>query len=145
MNTGDLLGEIKDLHDQYHKLIFLCKEVNIEQVLESKQLEFETINLNFLLSEKLLMLSIREYPLYVEEYVRSFCKDKDKIYCLQHIEILFDKSLEVNPIRLFENISKQYCLIVHWPGEYKHNSLCYAESGHPEHFICTNFEGKVIY
>lgn len=128
----------------WHKLIFILEKNYDNYQIDKLKMSFEVLNINLLLSEKLLTISSKNYPLYVEEEVRNLLKDKKHVYIFHHIDILFDPLLRINPVRLLENISKQYQLIVVWPGDYIKEKLIYAKQGHPEHFKCEDFEGEVI-
>lgn len=143
MNIHSLKSDINELHSWYHKLIFLVdKNENLHKTIPLLD-EFEKVNVNRLLSENLVSLPKQKYPMYVEDILMQFLKDKEEIYILQHIDILFDPILQIHPIRLLENLSKTYQIIVEWPGMYVDGQLVYAEFGHPEFFICQDFEGKV--
>ncbi|WP_346208237.1 BREX-3 system P-loop-containing protein BrxF [Caldifermentibacillus hisashii] len=143
MNIHSLKSDINELHSWYHKLIFLVdKNENLHKTIPSLD-EYKKVNVNRLLSENLVSLPKQKYPMYVEDILMQFLKDKEEIYILQHIDILFDPILQIHPVRLLENLSKTYQLIVEWPGMYVDGQLVYAEFGHPEFFICQDFEGKV--
>jgi hypothetical protein len=144
MNLANLKIEIQQMQNQWHKLLFLCNGGVLTEQLLSADKNIEVLNLNLLLSEALLEKTKSKYPLYVEEIVQNLTLDGSKTYVLQHIDILFDPVLQTHPIRLLENLSKRNRLIVIWPGTYENETFKYAESGHPEYFICSNFEGKVI-
>jgi len=144
MNIHSLNSDINELHSWYHKLIFLVdKNENLHKTIPLLD-EYKKVNVNRLLSENLVSLPKQKYPMYVEDILMQFLKDKEEIYILQHIDILFDPILQIHPVRLLENLSKTYQLIVEWPGMYVDGQLVYAEFGHPEFFICQDFEGKVF-
>lgn len=144
MNLPNLKIEIQKMENRWHKLLFLCQNEVLEGQLANLDTKIEVLNLNLMLSESLINTPKNKYPLYVEEIVQNLLHDSSKIYLLQHIEMLFDPILQTHPIRLLENVSKRNKLIVIWPGAYENGILIYAENGHPEYFICSDFEGKVI-
>ncbi|PEK99500.1 BREX-3 system P-loop-containing protein BrxF [Bacillus sp. AFS017336] len=144
MNFDDLNQEISNLKYQYHKLLFLCNDNLLHNKILKENKEIQVVNVNLLLSELLLTISKKQYSLFVDEFLRKVFIDKEKIYVLDRINVLFDTSLQTNPVRLMENISKQHQLVVVWPGKYENGELIYAEQSHPEYFTCSNFEGKVI-
>jgi hypothetical protein len=103
------------------------------------------LNLNRHLSEKLQNIPKASYPLQVGEILNKWMEEYEEAsFCLGDMEILFDKQLQQHPIRLLENISKRFKLIVCWPGQYDGKSLTYAIPAHPEYFTCSDFEGIVI-
>ncbi len=128
----------------WHKLIFLCNRDGRFNTTIPIIDHFEKVNVNLILSQGLINKAENKYPLYVEEILLNTISHRNKVYLLQHIDILFDPVLQIHPIRLLENISKTYKLIVEWPGIYRDDQLSYAEYGHPEYFTCREFEGKVI-
>ncbi|MDC7724455.1 BREX-3 system P-loop-containing protein BrxF [Priestia megaterium] len=141
---SNLTVEIQQMDNWWHKLIFICnREVSLEQLV-NLNISIEVLNLNLILSEELSIIPKIKYPIYVEEIIQKRFDNRDNIYVFQHIDILFDPILQTHPIRLFENMSKQNKLIILWPGIYKDGKLIYAESGHPEHFICSEFEGEIM-
>lgn len=114
MNIHSLKSDINELHSWYHKLIFLVdKNENLHKTIPSLD-EYKKVNVNRLLSENLVSLPKQKYPMYVEDILMQFLKDKEEIYILQHIDILFDPILQIHPVRLLENLSKTYQLIVEW-------------------------------
>jgi hypothetical protein len=136
--------EIDKMGDWWHKLIFLC---NFDSPIDSwfdGNSNIEVVNLNLFLSERLLGVSKNNYPLLVEELLHERVNDKQKIYLLNYLDILFDPLLKTNPIRLLENLSKSHKIISVWPGRYIDGKLIYAESGHPEYFVSEDFEGEII-
>lgn len=139
-----LKNYIQQFHNWYHKLIFLVNRNESLNTTIPLLEQYEKLNVNRVLSENLVSLPKQRYPMYVEEILRQPLKDKENVYILQHIDILFDPVLQIHPIRLLENLSKTYPLIVEWPGRYVDGQLIYAELGHPEYFICKDFEGKIF-
>lgn len=144
MNVHSLKNEIQQMGKWWHKLIFLCDRNNQFNSNIPITDSFEKINVNLVLSQELIHISKKNYPLYVEDILQKVIIDTNQTYLLQHIDILFDPVLQVHPVRLLENISKNYKLIVEWPGKYEDDRLVYAEYGHPEYFTCDEFEGKVF-
>ena len=54
---------------------------------------------------------------------------------LDGLEILFDRSLAVDPIRLLEACSRDKTILACWPGSINHAGLSYAIPSHPEYRI----------
>lgn len=143
MNIHSLKNDIEQIGSWYHKLIFLVnRHENLHTTLPFLD-KYEKVNVNRILSEDLVTVPKQQYPLYIDEFLSRNFRDKERIYLLHNIDILFDPVLQIHPIRLLENLSKTYPLIVEWPGRYVDGQLIYAEFGHPEYFICQDFEGKV--
>ncbi|WP_139368265.1 BREX-3 system P-loop-containing protein BrxF [Evansella clarkii] len=144
LNINSLNKNIKEMRKWYHKLIYLAGTDSSFSASIPILDEMEKINVNSVISESLISIPKHKYPMFMEDILRNAFADEEKIYILQHIDILFDPQLKINPVRLLENLSKSYRLLVDWPGRYIDGQLIYAEYGHPEYFVSSDFEG-VIY
>jgi chromosomal replication initiation ATPase DnaA len=51
---------------------------------------------------------------------------------IDNIELLFDKSLMLDPLDLLKRLARTRRVVVVWPGEWRNGRLTYAEVGHPE-------------
>jgi len=143
--SRDLEVALLDIRSKRHKLIFICSNNNYFNTSDAEQILSKTsINLNLLISEKLMNIPIARYPLEVNSFVQEIIRNENKLVCFNHIDILFSPKLKINPVKLFENISKHIKVIVYWPGTYKNETLYYAKPGHPEYFRCKELEGIVL-
>ena len=52
---------------------------------------------------------------------------------LDNIELLFDRTLQLNPLDLLKRHAHARRVIAVWPGELGEHRLSYAATGHPEH------------
>lgn len=87
------------------------------------------------LSRSLLDRSLRDRPMVLADYISTLLASHSEIgVVLDHIEILFDPALHVDPLRLFQIHARSRLVIVSWPGRYEHNRLIYAEPGCPEYY-----------
>ncbi|HPZ10131.1 MAG TPA: BREX-3 system P-loop-containing protein BrxF [Candidatus Eremiobacteraeota bacterium] len=116
----------------YNRLVFtLFPEVNTGEVIKKLHgLSVPSINLSFELSKALLDLSVRDRIYYLQEKLQEIISSRgeDKLF-LYHIEILFEPSLESNPMSLLEKFSRMKTLLVQWPGEYDGQFLMYGTDG----------------
>lgn len=140
-----LQKEINELQRSYHKLLIICNG-NSDALSDCMtSLGIPTINLNLELSKALLKVPSshrsRRAGEIVAEIIRV-CKS-GKIY-FNHIELLFHPTLQLDPIRLFLNLSRNKVLIISWSGKFKNGVLTYAEFGHPEYREYKDIEAKVI-
>lgn len=134
--------DLQEMENWYYKLIIICKSDDTVDF-SFPEKSFKKINVNLLVSEGLLPVSKEQYPLVVDDIFINTLNDRNCIYYLQHINILFDPQLKIHPIRLLENLSKTYKLVVEWPGNFHNDKLIYAKYGHPEYFTCSDYEGKI--
>lgn len=137
-----LKKDLQEMENWYYKLMIICNS-NDTNNLPIPEESFTKLNVNLLVSEGLLSVSKEQYPLVVDDLFMNTLKDRQSIYYLQHIHILFDPQLKIHPIRLLENLSKTYKLVVEWPGIFQNEKLIYAKYGHPEYFECSDYEAKI--
>lgn len=52
---------------------------------------------------------------------------------LDNIELLFDRTLQLNPLDLLKRHAHARRVIAVWPGQLRERRLSYAITGHPEH------------
>lgn len=136
--------EVEQLDIRWNKLIFLClynPTINFKELYNG---EFCEVNINLIVSEGLIEITKKKYPLQIENIINSSLHNQNELFYLNYIDILFSPELRVDPIRLLENLSKSNKIIVNWPGNYLNETLNYAEYGHPEYYECHDFKGKVI-
>ena len=55
------------------------------------------------------------------------------ILLLDNIELLFDRTLQLDPLNLLKRHAHARRVVAVWPGEFHDNRLTYAITGHPEH------------
>jgi hypothetical protein len=142
---GYLQKELEELKRSYHKLLIVCNGNSSALSNSMTALGIPTINLNLELSKALLKVPSNRRSLRVSEIVAKIIKEctSDAIY-FNHIELLLHQDLQIDPVRLFLNLSRNQTLIVFWGGEYKDGVLTYAEFGHPEYREYRDVEAKVI-
>ncbi len=57
----------------------------------------------------------------------------DGLVLLDNIELLFDRSLQLNPLDLLKRQAHVRRVVAAWPGEFSGGRLTYATTGHPEY------------
>jgi hypothetical protein len=94
------------------------------------------LNLNLHLSQSLLDLTTKERPLRVRRIVGQIIDSyREPALAVDNIELLFEPSLQQEPLALLQELSRNKSLIVAWGGSFdeKNRVLTYAEPGHPEY------------
>ncbi|TWI73961.1 hypothetical protein LZ24_01191 [Desulfobotulus alkaliphilus] len=132
----------------YYRLVLLTGKSGSgkTRVLRDMAEEYKTtiLNINLLLSGRLLELSEKQrtlrLPGILEEIIRSEEHNNDDRHrgagtplILDNTEILFDKNLKQNPLRLLQSISRNRLILASWNGTLVRGKLQYAEIGHPEY------------
>ncbi len=91
----------------------------------AEELGTSVINVNLALSRELLELT-------------------EKPTVLDNLEILFDKDLKQDPLRLLQGISRNRTVVASWSGIYAEGRLFYAETGHPEYRIYQSVDALIV-
>lgn len=132
-----ILEAIKQVSTAYHRLIILVGEngsgkTKIIRKIGSN-LDAPVLNLNLLLSNELLELSVRMRAARIESILQDIVGEHNSdIMLFDNIELLFDAELQQDPLRLLQGISRNCTIISTWNGYVKDDHLLYAEAGHPE-------------
>lgn len=132
-----LLQAIKDAPNLYHQLIFFVglsqtgKSNNLKEV--SKLTGFELLNLNQILSLNLLEFPTKQRGIQIPKVLNEIIDSYTSGLILDNTELLFEHSLNQNPLKLLQSLSRNRILIVSWNGQWNHGKLIYAEPTHPEY------------
>lgn len=121
----------------YHRLALLVGETGSGKtgVLQDVASELGTsvVNLNLVLSSELLELTARQRVLRLPEILGQIADKASSPLILDNIEILFDRDLKQDPLRLLQGVSRNRTVVASWSGKYIAGRLLYAETGHPEY------------
>jgi hypothetical protein len=63
---------------------------------------------------------------------------------LDNLEILFDKGLKQDPLRLLQGISRNRAVVASWSGTMNAGRLFYAETGHPEYRSYDSVDALIV-
>ena len=121
----------------YHRLVLLVGETGsgktgvLREVAE--MFGSSVINVNLALSGELLELTAKQRSLRLPDILNQVADQARSPVVLDNIEILFDKDLKQDPLRLLQGISRNRSVVASWNGTMKSGRLFYAEAGHPEY------------
>jgi Cdc6-like AAA superfamily ATPase len=121
----------------YHRLVLLVgpsasgKTAILQELAE--ELRCDSININLQISQKMLELTTRQRALRIAALLEDIVPCTEPIVILDNTEILFDKDLKQDPLRLLQALSRHRVIIASWNGTVSNNRLVYAEPGHPEY------------
>lgn len=132
-----LRSAIESIEAQYHRLIILvnCEDAGIQNVLSMVNSDrgIKPLNLNLELSSRLLEFSIKQRPLKVAEIMADLIEALPSPVLLDKLDILFEPSLQTDPLALLQSLSRSKTIIAFWSGSLKDKKLYYAEPGYPEY------------
>ncbi len=129
-----LSAALQSIESQYHRLIFLVNCENEQKLEIMRHLgRDETVNVSLGLSASLIEYSIKQRPLKVAEIMTNLVNESPSPVLLDKLDILFDPSLQTDPLAMLQSLSKGKIIIAFWDGNFKDNKLYYAEPGYPEY------------
>ncbi|MEO5366497.1 MAG: BREX-3 system P-loop-containing protein BrxF [Magnetococcus sp. WYHC-3] len=92
------------------------------------------INLNLELSKGMLELSSRKRAMKAGRLMAEIVeRDGSDVTLLDNLELLFEPSLMLDPLRLLQGMARDRTVVAAWNGRLTDGHLVYAEPGHPEH------------
>lgn len=95
---------------------------------------FRYVNVNLEMSRSLLDMTQRQRALQVPRLLDTIVRNGDPpTVLLDNLEILFDPSLEQDPLRCLQGLARHRCVVASWNGNLNNGQLVYAEPGHPEY------------
>ncbi len=122
----------------YYRLVLLVGETGSGKtgVLRdvADDLGAEVININLALSAELLELTAKQRSLRLPGILDKIADKAQSTVVLDNLEILFDKGLKQDPLRLLQGISRNRSVVASWNGTTARGKLMYAEPGHPEYW-----------
>jgi len=121
----------------YHRIVLLVGETGSGKtgVLRdvAEDLGTDVININLALSTELLELTAKQRALRLPGILDHVAGRAHSTVVLDNLEILFDKDLKQDPLRLLQGISRNRSVVASWNGTTSGGKLIYAETGHPEY------------
>ena len=134
---GKIKRSIQAVEGLYHRLVLLVGETGSGKtaVLRDIAEEFgsSVVNVNLALSGELLELTAKQRVLQLPGILNQIVDQAHSSVVLDNIEILFDKGLQQDPLRLLQSISRNRTVVASWNGIMNSGRLLYAQTGHPEY------------
>lgn len=143
--TYKLQNVLCSITERRHRLIVVTESCRASDY-DFEAIGLININLSLQMSAKLKDLpSQRRTTLasrYVNEIVRKY--SCEQVVVFSKLELLFLPELQLDVLRLFEDISKNRTIIILWPGVYVDQTLYYAEPWHREYREYNNPDAVII-
>ena len=109
------------------------------------------LNVNLEMSKALLELPIQRRESRAQrifaDIIDNFLGNEDpqtSVILLDNLEILFDKDLKQDPLRLIQGISRNLTIIASWNGTWIQERLTFAISGHPEYRFYDKIDAQIV-
>ena len=132
----------------YHRLVLLVGETGSGKtdVLRDIADEFGSsgINVNLALSGALLELTAKQRSLRLPGILDQIADQGQSPVVLDNLEILFDKNLQQDPLRLLQGISRNRTVLASWNGETIAGRVKYAETSHPEYRSYDSVDAMIV-
>jgi len=132
----------------YHRLVLLVGDTGTGKtgVLNkvADELGTSVTNINLAISAELLELTPKRRSLRLPEILDSITAQAQSPVILDNLEILFDKTLEQDPLRLLQGISRNHTVVASWNGSMNSGKLLYAEIGHPEYRNYDSVDAMIV-
>ncbi|WP_417005462.1 BREX-3 system P-loop-containing protein BrxF [Akkermansia sp.] len=132
----------------YHRLVLLVGKTGSGKTDALREVANEfassVVNVNLTLSRELLELSARQRSLRLPGILDQIVSQSQSPVILDNLEILFDKDLQQDPLRLLQSISRNRSVVASWNGTSHSGKLLYAEHGHPEYRCYGSVDALIV-
>jgi ABC-type phosphate/phosphonate transport system ATPase subunit len=132
----------------YHRLVLLVGETGSGKTGVLREIAegygTSVINVNLALSGELLELTAKQRSLRLPGILDQIADQAQALVVLDNIEILFDKDLKQDPLRLLQGISRNRAVVASWNGAMTSGRLLYAENGHPEYRSYDSIDALIV-
>lgn len=93
------------------------------------------LNIGSALGSRLAAIPQKQRPLQTNTILRDLADQHavGDLLLLDNIELLFDRTLQLDPLDLLKRHAHARRVVAVWPGELRDGRLIYAEMSHPEH------------
>ena len=144
-----VVASMKQAAGLYHRLVLLVassgsgKTAVLQEVV--KRTYSPRIYLNLELSRRLLELPSRQRVLRVRDLIDGILDEVGgESVLLDNIELLFDRTLQQDPLRLLQSISRIRTLVAAWNGTLEGGHLIYATPDHHEYRRYPTHEALIV-
>ena len=151
--NNDILARLTEAVAQaghsFHRLVLLVgpsgtgKTGILRQLAESQGGHY--LNINLQLSQRLLELPRSKRPRQVDRILNTLTDEPPNgLFILDNLEIIFDRTLQLDPLRFLTAASRKHTLVAAWSGTMHDGVLTYAEPDHVEYKSYRNIDFQVV-
>ena len=138
MISDQIIDRIAEAAGLYHRLVLVVapsgagKTAALRTVAE--QTRAPLVNVNLELSRRLLDVPAKQRSPHLQRMLdQALGEVGGEVVLLDNTEILFDSSLQQDPLRLLQGLSRNRTVVASWNGSVENDCLSYAEAGHAEY------------
>ncbi len=138
LHPDDIVATAEKAGDLYHRLVLLIAPSGAGKTAllraAGDKHDLPCINVNLELSRRMLDLTAKQRALRTGALLRDLVSEAEgSPVLLDNVEVLFDQSLKVDPLRLLKDVARSRTVVASWNGSIDDRGLSYAEPDHPEY------------
>ncbi|MCD6261581.1 MAG: BREX-3 system P-loop-containing protein BrxF [Deltaproteobacteria bacterium] len=135
--ADQVMRKIKQAAELYHRLMLVVAPAGAGKTTAltyvKERIGAPLVNVNLELSRRMLELTERQRALQLPRLLREIVDDAaSEVVLLDNLEILFDVSLQQDPLRLLQGLSRNKTVVAAWNGSIDKDHMTYAVPDHPE-------------
>jgi chloramphenicol 3-O-phosphotransferase len=136
--ADSIIEKISQAAQLYYRLILLIAPAGAGKTAALQAVHERTkaplINVNLELSKRMLELTERQRVLQLPRLLTEIVEASgSNVVLLDNIEVLFAPSLQQDPLRLLQGLSRNTTIVAAWNGTIDREHLLYANPDHPEY------------
>jgi hypothetical protein len=131
-----VLGEIGQFNTKLILLVGPSRSGKTKLLRElGARLRIEPFNVGMELGRRLAAIPNNKRAFSAGELLRNIADQEraDDPLLLDNSELLFEPSLNINPLEILKRLAHSRRVVAVWPGEMRGNRLLYANMNHPEY------------
>jgi ATPase family associated with various cellular activities (AAA) len=149
MLVPDLASALVSAESGYYRLILFVGSPESGKTSALRELAdssgFRLLSLSGPAAARLLELTGRQRQQRIAEIVTALVDEAgEAVILLDDIELLFEPSLAIDPLRLLQGLARNRTVVAAWPGIFADDAISYADAGHPEHRVYRNPEAIIV-
>lgn len=138
LDGDSVLEQMDKVGEMYHRLVLVVapagagKTAILHKVAKTKGVS--CINVNLELSKHMLDLTAKQRAIHAAALLREVVEaGAGQVGVLDNLEILFDQSLQLDPLRILKELARQKVVVASWNGRIDVHGLSYGDPDHPEY------------